>query len=208
MGKRRGDHGAMEAILRHWQEKVPEDRLAHLVKDAWRSFMRILQIRLMEHSVSFGHWTFLRILWESDGLTQKELSEEAGVVEPTTHAALKTMEKWGYITRKKSPTNKKNVYVYLTKKGQDLKEVLIPLAIEINEVATEGIEDEDIAVTRRTLYRIISNCADFERKAAEQENTLPSTRELVRRISKKKKKTSKKKVRTNVARKTKKKSRS
>ena len=45
--------------------------------------------------MSFGHWTFLRILWEHDGLTQRALSEEAGVMEPTTFTALKAMERLG-----------------------------------------------------------------------------------------------------------------
>ena len=76
-----------QVILRHWREAVPDDRLAHLVKDATRALVRALQMRLGEHAVSFGHWTFLRILWESDGLTQRELSEQAGVMEPTTFSA-------------------------------------------------------------------------------------------------------------------------
>jgi hypothetical protein len=57
---------------------VPDDRLAHLVKDTSRALVRSLQARLAEHDVSFGHWTFLRILWEHDGLTQRSLSAEAG----------------------------------------------------------------------------------------------------------------------------------
>lgn len=80
-------------MLRHWHDTVPNDRLAHLVKDATRSMVRALQMRLAEHSVSFGHWTFLRILWETDGLTQRELSEQAGVMQPTTFAAVTAMEK-------------------------------------------------------------------------------------------------------------------
>ena len=56
-------------ILRHWREAVPNDRLAHLVKDATRVLNRALQLRLAAHEVPFGHWTFLRILWEHDGLT-------------------------------------------------------------------------------------------------------------------------------------------
>ena len=64
-----------QSILRHWREAVPDDRLAHLVKDATRALVRALQMRLAEHAVSFGHWTFLRILWEGDGLTQRELSD-------------------------------------------------------------------------------------------------------------------------------------
>ena len=90
-----------QVILRHWREAVPDDRLAHLVKDATRALVRALQMRLGEHGVSFGHWTFLRILWESDGLTQRELSEQAGVMEPTTFSAVKAMERLGYVVRRR-----------------------------------------------------------------------------------------------------------
>src|SRR2546423_12151946 len=78
-------------ILRHWREAVPDDRLAHLVKDATRALVRALQTRLGAHGVSFGHWTFLRVLWEHDGITQRELSAEAGGMEPTTFGAVKAM---------------------------------------------------------------------------------------------------------------------
>ncbi len=61
-------------VLKHWHEAVPNDRMAHLVKDVARSFLRSLQVRLAVHGVTLGHWTFLRILWERDGLTQRELS--------------------------------------------------------------------------------------------------------------------------------------
>src|SRR6185295_6072016 len=119
-------------ILRHWREAVPDDRLAHLVKDATRALVRALQDRLAEHGVPFGHWTFLRILWEHDGLTQRELSVEAGVMEPTTFSALNAMEKLGYVTRQRKGDNRKNVYVFLTPKGRALKRKLVPLAEEVN----------------------------------------------------------------------------
>src|SRR3954468_5063932 len=90
-------------ILRHCREAVPNDRLAHLVKDATRALVRSLQLRLAAHGVSFGHWTFLRILWEHDGLTQRELSEQAGVMEPTTLTAIRAMEELGYVTRRRVP---------------------------------------------------------------------------------------------------------
>lgn len=53
-----------------------------------------------KYDVSFGHWTFLRILWKQDGLTQRALSEAAGVMKPTTYAALTGIEKLGYIERR------------------------------------------------------------------------------------------------------------
>ncbi len=149
-------------ILRHWRDAVPNDRMAHLIRDTERAFRRALQIRLAPHGVPFGQWSFLRILWETDGLTQKELSERAGVMEPTTFAAMKTMEERGYVTRRQLPTNKKNVYVYLSDEGRALKERLVPLAEDANRISTIGVEPDELAMARRVLLAMIGNLAQDE----------------------------------------------
>jgi MarR family transcriptional regulator, organic hydroperoxide resistance regulator len=153
---------ATRDILRHWREAVPNDRLAHLVKDTSRALVRALQLRLAAHGVSFGHWTFLRILWEHDGLTQRELSAEAGVMEPTTFMALKAMEQKGYVARRQMPDNRKNVYVYLTPRGRALKAKLVPLAEEVNRVAVEGLERAEVTRTRKVLLALLENLARDE----------------------------------------------
>jgi DNA-binding MarR family transcriptional regulator len=154
--------GATQNIIKHWREAVPNDRLAHLIRDAARAFQKALQIRLASHGVPFGHWTFLRILWDSEGLTQKELSERAGVMEPTTFSAMKAMEAQGYIVRRQLPTNKKNVYVYLSSEGRALKKKLVPMAEETNSVSMEGIDSQDIQTTRNVLLAMIENLARDE----------------------------------------------
>ena len=146
-------------LLKHWHEAVPEDRMAHLVKDAARSFLRSLQVRLASERVSLGHWTYLRILWERDGVTQRELSQEAGVMEPTTVVALRAMEELGYITRERLPENRKNIYVYLTARGKALKKKLVPLAEEVNSLAVQGLEAGDVETTRRCLLVMLDNLA-------------------------------------------------
>ena len=136
-------------------------------------------MRLTEHSVSFGHWTFLRVLWERDGLTQRQLSQEAGVMEPTTAAAMRSLEKLGYVVRRKKADNRKNVYVFLTPKGVALKAKLVPLAEEVNEIAVRDVTAEAIATTRRTLLAMVRNLARDEAEAAAGRRML-STRELSR----------------------------
>jgi len=166
-----------QVILRHWREAVPNDRLAHLVKDATRALVRALQMRLAGHGVSFGHWTFLRILWESDGLTQRELSEQAGVMEPTTLSAVRAMERLGYVVRRRRPGDRKKIYVFLTPKGQRLRKKLVPLAEEVNQIAVRSIRSADIARTRKLLLSIIENLARDEHAT---DMRMPSTRELGR----------------------------
>jgi DNA-binding MarR family transcriptional regulator len=146
-------------MLRHWREAVPDDRLAHLVKDATRALVRALSVRLAEHGVPFGHWTFLRVLWEEDGLTQRQLSERAGVMEPTTFTALKAMEGRGYIERRQRGYNRKNVYVHLTPRGRALKKKLVPLAEDVNRAAIAGVAAADVKRTREVLLAIIANLA-------------------------------------------------
>jgi DNA-binding MarR family transcriptional regulator len=172
-----------ESILKHWREAVPDDRLAHLVKDATRALLRALQMRLTAHDVSLGHWTFLRILWEKEGLTQRELSEEAGVMEPTTFSALKAMEKLGYITRRQMPNNRRKIYVFLTPTGRQLKEKLVPLAEEVNTVAVTDVPADHIAATRQTLLAIIENLARDDAASADPARRIPSTRELASRVA-------------------------
>ena len=105
----------------------------------------------------FGHWTFLRILWERDGLTQRELSDEAGVMEPSTASALKAMAERGYITRRQVPGNRKNVYVHLTPKGHALEKKLVPLAKQVNAIAVRGVPRAQVEAARAALLAIISN---------------------------------------------------
>jgi DNA-binding MarR family transcriptional regulator len=149
-------------IIHHWREAVPNDRIAHLLRDASRAFTRALQIRLAKHDIQMGHWTYLRVLWETDGLTQKELSLQVGVMEPSTFSAIQAMEANGYIVRRHLPTNKKNMYVHLTRKGRALKKKLVPLAEQVNELSLAGIPPDSVQTVRDTLLKMIENLAADE----------------------------------------------
>lgn len=125
--------------------------------------MRELQGRLAVHGVSFGHWTFLRILWERDGLTQRELSDEAGVMESSTHAAIKAMEEAGYVKRIQLPENRKTVYVHLTAKGRALRAKLEPIAKDVNKDAVRGLAAKDVETAREVLVAVTENLRKIAR---------------------------------------------
>jgi DNA-binding MarR family transcriptional regulator len=125
----------------------------------------------------------LRILWQADGLTQRELSVRAGVMEPTAMIALKAMEKLGYVTRKQAADNKKNLCIRLTAKGRALKQKLEPLAKDVNNIAVHGLKAADLLTTRKTLLAIIENLAADEFATRDKARPVPSTRELSRLIS-------------------------
>jgi DNA-binding MarR family transcriptional regulator len=140
-----------------WREVLHDERMTHLIKSAFRCTSGALQKRLREHGVLYGHWTFLRILWRTDGMTQRQLSAQAGVTEASAVTALQAMEKLGYITRQKLEDNRKQVRVFLTPRGAALRPLILAAAQEVNALVVGGISAEDLAVTRRTLLAVIDN---------------------------------------------------
>lgn len=169
------------SILEHWTTISPNDRLAHLVRDASRGLMRALQLRLSEHGISFGHWVFLRILWAFDGLSQRELSIQAGLTESTTHTALNRMEELGHIERRHRPGNRRRLHVFLTRKGRALEKELVPLAEEVNHLAVAGLSDAQVEAVREAMFTMIANLAMDEAGAPERGQRIQSTRDLGRK---------------------------
>ena len=148
---------AANKVLSHWSVTAPEDRMAHLIKDTSKAFLRRLQDSLAPFDVPLGHWLYLRILWQKEGLTKRELSVEAGVMEPTAFVALKGMEADGLISFERRDDNKKNIYVFLTAKGRALEQQLVPLAEQVNADAAAGIDEEELRITRKVLLQMLVN---------------------------------------------------
>lgn len=135
------------------------ERIAHLTRVAARAFNRSLQMRLADMDMNFGQWIFLRLLWAQDGLSQRELSSRAQVTDPTAHTALVRLEKLGYVDRRRAEGDSRRMYVFLTERGRALRDVLEPLAIEVNETATRGLDPHEIEDLRRYLRILIENLA-------------------------------------------------
>lgn len=157
-------------------DDLSEERMARLVLLASRGVTRALQLRLRNKNVTFGQWTFLRILWKEDGLSQRELSDRAHLTEPTAHTALIRMEELGFIVRRNVEGNKRRQHAFLTAKGWALRDVLEPLAFEANDIALAGLTMEDQNTLRKALVTMIQNLEEDEQDAASRGIRVPPTK--------------------------------
>ena len=134
-----------------------------LVRDANRAFQRLLEKRIAPHGVTRGQWYFLRVLWTEDGLSQRELSQRVGTMEPTTVIALRSMEKSGLIRRVRSNDDKRRSHVWLTAKARRLRDELLAIARGITDAAEVGVADADLALFRRVIRQMTANLDQLER---------------------------------------------
>jgi len=148
---------------RHVGVFPPHLSSGYLVRDAHRAFQRLLERRIAPFGVTRGQWYFLRVLWITDGLSQRELSARVGMMEPTTVIALRSMEKSGLIRRVRGDDDRRKVLVFLTAKAKRLRGELLSVARTITAEAEEGIAPRDLAAFRRIVARMTENLDRVER---------------------------------------------
>ena len=138
----------------------PTHSIGYLLRITFRAFSRALERRTMAYGVSSGQWRFLRQLWVEDGLTQRELSRRVGMREPTTVVAVNSLVKAGFVRRAPSDQDRRKVHIHLTPHARALQIALLPLAAEVNALATAGLAPAEVEALRRALRRISDNLAD------------------------------------------------
>lgn len=133
------------------------DDVAYLLRDAQRTLSRALADRIAGYGVTIGQWYFLRALWEEDGLTQRELSQRVGMMEPTTVAALNGMERRDLVQRIRNQRDRRKINIHLTEKGQALRKTLVPCEHEVNALAVGGLTDAERQALQKALQLVVSN---------------------------------------------------
>jgi DNA-binding MarR family transcriptional regulator len=140
----------------------PAESSGYLVRDANRAFQRLLERRIAPFGVTRGQWYFLRVLWNEDGLSQRELSARVGTMEPTTVIALRSMEQRGLIRRVRSRNDKRRSQVWLTVKAKRLRSTLLTMVRGITQEAEQGIARNDLASFQRVILRMTQNLDRIE----------------------------------------------
>lgn len=138
--------------------------IGYLSRINLRAFERALLKHTSERGMTVGQWRFLRVLWEGDNITQRELSERAGTREATTVRTVNSLVKSGFVTRRPSKRDKRKQYIVLTRRAKLLRNKLIPLVVEVNEYALKGVSKADIETTRRVLTTTCTNLGEYLEK--------------------------------------------
>lgn len=131
--------------------------VGYQIRTTHRLVQRALQMRIEHHGVTLGMWYFLRVLWDEDGLTQRELSRRVGTMEPTTMSAVQTMEQSGFVHRIRNPDDRRKINVYLTTKGRELETLLLPAGIDVVQTATGDFTQREIDMLLSLLSAIQKN---------------------------------------------------
>ena len=133
------------------------ESVGFIVREVYRAFARCLQARIAREGVTIGMWFVLRMLWEKDGSTQRELGERVGINGPTMVAALNSMERAGLVKRVQNRDDRRKINVFLTERGRKVKSKLWPMAAEVLAIGLSDLSRAQVQSLNKMLTRVRVN---------------------------------------------------
>ena len=125
---------------------------------AVRALRARLDRELQAAGIRLGQYQLLRLLWEHDGLTPRELADRLIVEMPTVTRTVQRMVRDGFARREAHPKDARSVRIYLTEKGRQLQTRVEAIFAEQTALALAGFSAGERAALVALMNRIAANC--------------------------------------------------
>ncbi|MGB6984669.1 MAG: MarR family transcriptional regulator [Candidatus Aquilonibacter sp.] len=135
----------------------PQGEVFRALGNVVRAVRARLDRALQRSGLRLGQYQVLRLLWEEDGLTPREIADRLAVEMPTVTRTAQRMLRDGLVERQAHPDDARSVRIYLTKRGVDLRQQLAELIAEQTEHALRGFTPQERAAFVEMLERIHEN---------------------------------------------------
>ncbi|MGD9909763.1 MAG: MarR family winged helix-turn-helix transcriptional regulator [Candidatus Izemoplasmatales bacterium] len=116
---------------------------------------------LKEHQVGYGQIEYFITIFFNPGLSQNELSKKLFVTKASVTKALKVLETEGYIERKSSAEDKRELRCFVTKKGEAIVETFLPKADKIRSTLFHGFSNDEMETYMRLTMRFYENSCNL-----------------------------------------------
>lgn len=104
--------------------------------------------------LTYTQYITMMVLWEQNEMMVKDLGSKLFLDSGTLTPVLNALEKKGYVTRKRSQTDKRDMYAVLTEAGIALKDQAIEIPAKVGACMPLSPDDA------MTLYRILHKMMD------------------------------------------------
>ncbi len=115
------------------------DSAAYLAAQLSKALSRAVQARGLPLGFSRGQFPILLVLWQEDGLTQRQLLDRLDIEQATLANTLMRMERDGLIERKPHQTDRRARIITLTPKARSIEEEAVAASMEAEDEVLNGL---------------------------------------------------------------------
>lgn len=139
------------------------DFLCFAVYSANLAYGKAYKPILDEIGITYTQYLAIVALWEEDHQTVGGLGDKLFLESNTLTPILKRLEAMGYLTRRRSAEDERQVLISLTDAGRALREQ----GVEMDLVAATGLSPEEFSAMRRGLVKLRDNLREHARESAQ-----------------------------------------
>ena len=120
-----------------------------------REMIKLYKPYLDELGLTYTQYITMMVLWEHKAMTVKALGQELYLDSGTLTPLLKKLEEKGFVTRRRSELDERNLIVTITEKGEAMRDQALHIPGEMTKCI--NLPREDI----RDLYRMLHQLLEF-----------------------------------------------
>ncbi len=135
-----------------------ENQLCFPIYAAGKEIVKRYHPILDELDLTYTQYITMMVLWQTDGISVKELGDKLFLDSGTLTPLLKSMEKKGYVKRCRSEEDERRVLVYLTDEGRDLRESALAVPEQVGKCV--NLTPEEAVQLYKLLYKFLGNITE------------------------------------------------
>ena len=130
-----------------------ENQLCFPLYAASREIIKKYKPFLDEIDLTYTQYIAMMVLWEENNINVKTLGEKLFLDSGTLTPLLKKLENKGYIERKRSNSDERNLVVSITKEGLKLRDVAKDIPLKMGSCV--NLNEDEAKELYNILYKIL-----------------------------------------------------
>jgi len=130
-----------------------ENQMCFPLYAASRELVKQYHPYLSPLGLTYTQYIAMMVLWQEQTLSVKELGQKLFLDSGTLTPLLKSLEKKGYITRRRSSEDERVLIVGITDEGRFLREQAVDIPSKVAKCV--GLEPDEAAQLYRLLYKLL-----------------------------------------------------
>lgn len=107
----------------------------------------------------------LHLFTQGHGVRQEDIVGQLDISKPAVSRALESLERKGYVARRKDPSDKRASRVFLTAKAQGIRVKVEQVYNEVYSIATRGVSEEEVSFFINLFCRVSENFSRDQAKS-------------------------------------------
>lgn len=133
----------------------------YILEKSIKSYRQMAQRTISDEfgSITVDQLLVLQTMKDQPELTQQQIAAAVFKDFASITRIIDLLVRKGFLKRSDHPTDRRRFELTLTPEGNDLLEQVRPRILKNRRIALEGVEEEEMAIARKVLARIVENCS-------------------------------------------------